>query len=93
MDPIEIHRLKATAICVISGALAAEAEKRLTRSFEEWSQAEIKVVWAAARDFAQQHGLRTPTLVDVIRGEALACGHNDYRAKWSQYVIETIFAY
>lgn len=44
----------------IHGVLCQEAQKRKGRKFAEWSKAEAEAVWKAARDFAQQNGLRVP---------------------------------
>jgi hypothetical protein len=65
----------------IYDALVAEAEKRPGRSVNAWQAAEQQAAWQAARDYAQQHGLRVPTLEDVKRADRLGCGHVDYAAK------------
>jgi hypothetical protein len=64
-------------------AFQEEAKKRKGRSFEEWNRAEINAVWYAARDYAQQHGLRIPYLDEVVSEERSACGHIDYGMKWA----------
>ncbi len=71
-------------------ALQKEALKRSGRSVAHWHHAERKAVWSAARDYAQRHGLRVPTLAEVGRAESLACGHVDYGAKWAYGVARTM---
>ena len=88
----EQHRLKMAAIDAIHGALCQEAQKRKGRDFAEWSKAEANAVWQAARDFAQQYGLRVPLLDEVVRVEKSAMGHCDYGQKWSLYVAEKMFS-
>lgn len=80
------------AMEVIQSALAQEAEKRAGRSFEEWSKAELTAVWTAARDYAQQHGLRVPLMAEVESAEKLALGHSDYSHKLSLYVAQKLAA-
>lgn len=88
MDALQRYRLMDAGIKAITAALTHEAGKRLGRSFEQWSAAEAQAVWAATRDFAQQHGLRVPTLAEVVRVERQSSGHSDYAAKWALYAIE-----
>lgn len=88
----EQHRLKLIATDSIKGALCQEAQKRKGRDFVEWSEAEAKAVWQAARDFAQQHGLRAPLLAEVVQVEKSAMGHSDYGSKWALYVAEKMFS-
>lgn len=92
MHAHEQHRLKMAAIDAIHVALCQEAQKRKGRDFAEWSQAEAKAVWQAARDFAQQNGLRVPLLDEVVQVEKGAMGHCDYGQKWSLYVAEKMFS-
>lgn len=73
---------------VIQQAFNAAAKNRTGRSFEAWSKDEIQAVWSAARDFAQQHGLRTPLITEVEQGERLAMGHSDYGVKWALFVAQ-----
>jgi hypothetical protein len=72
----------------IYDAFQAEAEKRATRQGDEWIAAERLAVWHAARDYAQQHGLRIPTIDEVACAENNAMGHCDYGAKWAYRVAE-----
>lgn len=88
MNSLHRYRLTMAGIDALKVALIAEAELRRGRTFEEWSKAEAMAVWAAARDFAQQHGLPVPTLDDVERLERHACGHTDYVSKWALYIVE-----
>lgn len=67
-----------------------EAAHRKGRSVEEWQRAERLAVWKAARDYAQQHGLRVPTMEDVEQAETCASGHVDYGAKWAYGIAESI---
>ena len=92
MQAHEQHRLKMSATDAIHGALCLEAQKRNGRDFAEWSKAEAKAVWQAARDFAQQHGLRVPLLDEVVQVERSAMDHCDYGQKWSLYVAEKMFS-
>ena len=92
MHPHEQHRLEMAAIDAIHGVLCQEARKRKGRDFAEWSKAEAKAVWQAARDFAQQNGLRVPLLDEVVQVEKSAMGHCDYGQKWSLYVAEKMFS-
>lgn len=87
----EKHRLKLAATDAIHEALCHEAQKRKGRDFEEWSKAEANSVWRAARDFAQENGLRVPLLDEVVQVERSAMGHCDYGQKWSLYVAEKMF--
>jgi len=68
----------------------AEALKRDKRSYDEWSMMERMAVWRAARDYAQQHGLRVITLAEVEKAEEYAIGHVDYGAKWAYRVAEAL---
>lgn len=88
MDALKQYRLKEAGISLVKEALIAEAEKRRGRSFEQWRDAEVRAVWSATRDFAQQHGLRVPTLTEVARVESEAVGHTDYSSKWALYSVE-----
>lgn len=78
------------AMDAILSAHMQEAAKRSGRTFEEWRKAELQAVWTAARDYAQQHGLRVPLMTDVQQAEVLAVGHSDYGAKWALYVAEKL---
>ncbi len=60
-----------------------EASKDRRCSIEAWIKRERLAVWKAARDYAQQHGLRVPTLKQVEDAERQAYGHVDYGAKWA----------
>jgi hypothetical protein len=74
----------------IYDAFQAESKKRDGRSVPEWTKAERDVVWATARDHAQQLGLRVPTMAEVESAERNACGHIDYGAKWAYGVAEAM---
>lgn len=92
MDALQRYRHMDAGIKAITAALNREAGKRRGRSFEQWSAAEAQAVWAATRDFAQQHGLRVPTLAEIVRVERQACGHIDYASKWALCAIELTLA-
>ena len=92
MDALQRYRFTESGIQALKAALLDEAAHRRGRRFDEWSVAEAKAVWAAARDFAQQHGLRVPLLEDVVRVERQASGHSDYSSKWALYVVELMLA-
>lgn len=72
----------------IYDAFQLESEKRSSRRLEEWLEAEVQAVWRAARDYAQAHNMRVPTLQEVQHAERSAYGHNDYAQKWALYVSE-----
>ncbi|KAB1444163.1 hypothetical protein [Bordetella bronchiseptica] len=74
----------------IYDVIRAEAIKRPGRSVDEWLEAELKAVWFAARDYAQQHGLPAPTLRDIKSAERSACGHTDYGAQWAYGVARRL---
>lgn len=88
MDTLQRYRLMQAGIKAVNAALVAEAGKRHGRSFEEWCAAESQAVWTATRDFALQHGLRVPTIAEIVRVESQACGHSDYASKWALYAVE-----
>lgn len=62
----------------------------LGRAMEEWATAEKEAVWAAARNYSQQHGLRVLTLAEIrIAGEPFR-GRADYGAKWAYGIAEML---
>jgi len=65
-----------------------EAKKRNERSVEEWLEAERQAVWRAARNYAQQYGLRIPLMEEVKKTEQYASGSVDYGAKWAYAITE-----
>jgi len=67
----------------IYDAFQAEAALRPGRHFLKWSRAEIEAVWRAARDYAQMHGRRIPTLEEIERAESYAQGSADYGLQWA----------
>jgi hypothetical protein len=73
---------------MIYDAFQNEAEKRPGRTCEEWVEKERLVVWQTARDYAQQYGMRIPTMDEVERAERYAMGSVDYGAKWAYKVVE-----
>lgn len=72
----------------IYDAFQTEAMKRQGRPVEEWIKAEREVVWATARDAAQNLGLRAPTMAEIESAERYACGSADYGKTWAFRVIE-----
>lgn len=70
--------------------LQKEAAKRPGLLPGEWQANERRAVWYAARDYAQQHGLRVLTLHEITQAETLAAGHIDYAAKWAYAVCELL---
>ncbi|MGE0769866.1 MAG: hypothetical protein AB7L90_25790 [Hyphomicrobiaceae bacterium] len=76
----------------IYDAFQAEATHRIQRPWPDCHEAEVAAVWRAARDYAQQHGLRVPTLAEVRRVERSASGHIDYGSKWAHYVSELLYS-
>lgn len=71
-------------------AFQEEAANRFGRNTQEWMTAERIAVWAAARDYAQQHGLRVLTLAEIQKAEESARGHIDYGAKWAYGVASML---
>lgn len=74
----------------IYDVIRSEASKRSGRTVEQWLEAELKAVWSAARDYAQQNGLRVPTLDEIEAAERSACGHTDYGAQWAYAVARRL---
>lgn len=71
-------------------AFQAEALLRKGREVGIWIEREQLAVWAAARDYAQQHGRPVPTLEQIKAKEQLALGHTDYGSKWALGVAELL---
>jgi hypothetical protein len=67
-------------------AFQREATKRKGRAVDEWVKAEREAVWHAACTYAQQHGLRIPSLAEVASCEHYAMGSVDYGSKWAYQV-------
>lgn len=67
-----------------------EAKNRSKRIPSCWIEQERQAVWLAARDYAQQHGLRVPTIEEIKQFETSAMGHVDYGAKWAHRVAELL---
>ena len=74
----------------IYDALLREAEHRNRRTHKEWLEAETQAVWKAARDYAQQHSLRVPTIADVHSADRQGCGHIDYAVKVAYALASTM---
>ena len=64
-------------------AIVKMAEKRKDVDSDVWIPRERENLWSVARDYAQQHSLRIPTIAEVERAENQAIGHVDYAAKWA----------
>lgn len=75
---------------LIYDVFQAEAAKRPERNVDYWLRVEREVVWKTARDYAQQRGLRVPTMEEVERAESNATGSVDYGAKWAYGVAELL---
>jgi hypothetical protein len=71
-------------------AFQDEAKHRDSRTFEEWNRLEIERVWKTARDYAQQHDLKVPTLEEVKNCERYASGHTDYGSQWAYGVARLL---
>ncbi len=69
-------------------ALEAECRLRCGRDFKTWLSAECHAMLNAAWKYADAHGLRRPTLEEVMRQEKLAYGFADYAAKWAYGVAK-----
>jgi hypothetical protein len=72
----------------IYDAFQNEAMMRRGRTAAEWTTAEVNRVHIEAVYQAQIHGLRAPTLEEVVAVEKCARGHIDYGAKWAYGVVE-----
>jgi hypothetical protein len=83
-------RPRAEPARTIYDAFQAEASKRDVRSFEEWSNAEIEAVHAAARASAPAYGLRAPSREEVAKAEICARGHTDYGLQWACGVVDAM---
>jgi hypothetical protein len=83
----DVFRPTADPAQTIYDALITESELRSGRSVDEWIAAEKNAVWKAAHDYAQQYGLRIPTIADVEQAETQAMGHCDYAAKYAYGVV------
>jgi hypothetical protein len=67
-------------------AFQEESKNRKGRESEEWIFTERMAVWRAAMHYAQQHGLRVPSIEEVENAERYASGSVDYGAKWAYRV-------
>lgn len=90
---MDIFRPKRDPALTLYDAFEAEAKHREGRTPAEWMDLEQRAVWTAARDYAQQHELRVPTLAEVRAAESMACGHVDYGAKWAHGVAQFMRAH
>jgi len=72
----------------IYDAFQKESLLRKYRAIEVWMRAERLAVCLAARKYAQQHGMRVPTLEEVEAAERYASGSVDYGSKWAYQVVE-----
>jgi len=61
----DIFRPHSNPTRLIYDAFQAEAEKRGSKNTDDWIIAERLVVWQTAKDYAQQKGLRVPTLEEL----------------------------
>jgi hypothetical protein len=71
-------------------AFQEEASKRSGRSLDDWISAERDRVFKEATHLAKIHGLRAPTIREVLEAESGARGHIDYGAKWAHYVVASM---
>ena len=71
------------AIDSLVETLRDEATQRRSKPLNQWMADEPVAMWKAAGRFAQQHGLRPPSMDDVHSAERLARGHSDYERKWA----------
>lgn len=88
----DIFRPRSEPALTLYKAFQAEAKFRGGRSFEQWNKAEIGAVWRAARDYAQAHDLRVPTIAQVEECERYASGSVDYGAKWAYQIARILTA-
>lgn len=71
-------------------AFQLEAGKRRGRSIEEWIAAEEDAVLGEGVIQAVSHGLKPPTLEDVVQARRYAIGSIDYGAKWAYCLVATM---
>ncbi len=88
MNMKDVFRPRHEPAKTIYDAFQLEASERSGRTVADWQDAEKQAVWRAARDYAQQHGLRIPTIADVEHADLLAAGHTDYGAKLAYGVAQ-----
>ena len=55
-----------------------------------WEKTIQLAVWTAARDYAQQTGLRVLTMEEIREAEWTALGHVDYSAKFAYRVRDLL---
>ena len=85
----DLFRPRTEPARTIYDTLVTEAEHRHQR-MSDWIECERTAVWKAARDYAQQHGMKVPTMAQVCVAERQACGHTDYAAQFAYGVAETM---
>jgi hypothetical protein len=84
----DVFRPRVQPAQMIYDAFQEEAKKRKGRDFEVWNTEELCAVWRAAKEYAEQNGLRVPTMEEVKRADTYAMGSVDYGAKLSYRVVE-----
>lgn len=83
MPKFDLFQPRSEPAASIYKAFQEEAKHRRCRTVEVWIQKEREAVLHACQTYAQQHGLRAPTMDEVISIEMSACGHVDYASKWA----------
>lgn len=86
----DIFRPRNEPARTIYDAFQKAAAVRSDVPIETWVMRERLTVWTAARDYAQQHGMRVPTIEEVQDAENVAMGHVDYGSKWAYGVTEAM---
>lgn len=69
-------------------SILKEAKLRKEREGLEWIEMELKRMHQEAATYAKENNLVAPTLDDIKRAEAYACGHTGYAAKWAYKVTQ-----
>lgn len=86
---IDHYRPRKDPARLVYDALVAESAKREGRSCYQWIRSERQAMLDAACDYANQHGLRAPTMKDIAEAERLGIGHTDYASKVA-YAVQAI---
>ncbi|WP_436148019.1 hypothetical protein [Acidovorax sp. LjRoot194] len=84
----DVFRPRTAPASILYDAFQAEALHRKNRELDEWIKLELQAVFAAAAQYAQEHGLTAPTFEDVEAAERMARGSADYGSKWAIMVAQ-----
>jgi len=71
-------------------ALVAEQEYRSVCESDEWIENERNAIHQAAIKWAEQNGVKPPSVEDLFRIETTSSGHVDYTSKYAYGVAELL---